>query len=742
MCSEEVWAACNKCLCYLCYNHFLINTTCSTHNIYFFETVPAIAQLASVPSFCQPLSSSGAVGVATGSSEHSALTPVIPFGCAATSLPPGVSQLPSVPSFCQPLSSSGAVEVATGSSEHSALTPVIPFGCAATSLPPGVSQLASVPSFCQPLSSSGAVEVAISSPEHSALAPDDFPVDGEPLPLSAPLRKTRSSRNVLVKYNRNRGIAYQTEKSNNLMPSKIDTMEESKCTFCKARGLDCSVFSLAERLEIRQAFYKMADLQNQRDWILRHVSTSQLSKDAKNKIVYYLQCSDNLGKLHVCRNLFTSTLGISVQQVRTVLNKVGTFGVLEGEGRDGRQATHRDRHLKEHVMKHINKFPRMESHYCRLNSKCQFLSSDLNYETMYKMYKKENPTGASLTFYKNVFRSANLKFHHPKKDVCGLCDIFHRSSDEGKTKLKDKFDRHTKEKEKSRELKAASKEKALTDEKFRVAVFDLQQVIYLPKTERSELFYKRRLACYNFTVFELASREGFCFVSHEGLTGRGSCEIASFLHRYLLHVDEEGCEKVHLYSDGCYRQNKNSIIPAMLMFFVERSHSVEEVTLHFFETNHGQSEGDAMHSTIERAMRKVGEMFVPSQLVTLIKMSRSTPRPYNVRAIQSSDINDWKTYSQGRGILRVRSTEAGTNVDWTKFMQLSVSKSKPDIIKFKYSHTDEQFEVLKISEARRNSSHLNLTSPEPLYPSGYRAIPEAKFRINSCCCSSRSPIIL
>jgi hypothetical protein len=33
-CSGEVWAACNKCLCFLCYDHFLVNKDCSTHNLY------------------------------------------------------------------------------------------------------------------------------------------------------------------------------------------------------------------------------------------------------------------------------------------------------------------------------------------------------------------------------------------------------------------------------------------------------------------------------------------------------------------------------------------------------------------------------------------------------------------------------------------------------------------------------------------------------------------------------------
>ena len=33
-CSEEVWAACTKCLCFLCYDHFLLNNSCSNHNVY------------------------------------------------------------------------------------------------------------------------------------------------------------------------------------------------------------------------------------------------------------------------------------------------------------------------------------------------------------------------------------------------------------------------------------------------------------------------------------------------------------------------------------------------------------------------------------------------------------------------------------------------------------------------------------------------------------------------------------
>ena len=137
-----------------------------------------------------------------------------------------------------------------------------------------------------------------------------------------------------------------------------------------------------ERRNIRDAYYNMSDLQKQREWLLRHISEKSAEQSYYS---YYLPNSANsFGKWRVCRSLFTETLGISFSQVRTVLQKVNTLGILEGEKRGGRQQIETDNLLKEQVTKHIDTFPRMESHYCRANSNCQYLSPDLNFEIMYK----------------------------------------------------------------------------------------------------------------------------------------------------------------------------------------------------------------------------------------------------------------------------------------------------------------------------------------------------------------------
>ena len=90
----------------------------------------------------------------------------------------------------------------------------------------------------------------------------------------------------------------------------------------------------------------------------------------------------------------------------------------------------------------------------------------------------------------------------------------------------------------------------------------------------------------------------------------------------------------------------------------------------------------------------------------------------------------------------MRSTESGGSVDWTKFMEISVNKEAANTIRFKYSHTDGDYEVLKIGEARRHSSHINLTEPQLLYPLGYRNIPEAKYQDLQNLCSGSTPVVV
>ncbi|GFO33484.1 DNA repair protein rhp54, partial [Plakobranchus ocellatus] len=112
------------------------------------------------------------------------------------------------------------------------------------------------------------------------------------------------------------------------------------------------------------------------------------------------------------------------------------------------------------------------------------------------------------------------------------------------------YQKHMDEKVKVRQVKEEAKKMASENPKICAAVFDLQQVIYTPKSHRSSIFYKRRPANYNFTIFDLQSQEGRCFLWHEGIARRGANEISTCIYKFLQEKDSDGTEEIILFCDG------------------------------------------------------------------------------------------------------------------------------------------------------------------------------------------------
>ncbi len=182
---------------------------------------------------------------------------------------------------------------------------------------------------------------------------------------------------------------------------------------------------------------------------------------------------------------------------------------------------------------------------------------------------------------------------------------------------------------------------------------------------------------------------------------------------YLQKLDKEGKESVDFFCDGCAGQNKNSILPAMFKGFLSKSLNIKVITIYYFESNHGQSEGDSMHSVIEQNLARTEEVFHPCQLSNIIEDARHKPCPYVVRHVKTSDIIDWKSYGQAMGILKCREAADGSSIDWTKVKQIKIHKDLANVISFKTSHTQKEFKTLTLGNLRNLRSAKNSTSPCP-----------------------------
>lgn len=114
--------------------------------------------------------------------------------------------------------------------------------------------------------------------------------------------------------------------------------------------------------------------------------------------------------------------------------------------------------VKNRVTDHINRIPKIESHYTRKNSTKHYIEGGRTIADIYNDYardcKTDNVIFSNFNYFYNIFTNDfNLSFFQPKKDQCELCVFYENASDTDKVNLKACYDQHLVEKELSRKEK-------------------------------------------------------------------------------------------------------------------------------------------------------------------------------------------------------------------------------------------------------------------------------------------------
>lgn len=107
---------------------------------------------------------------------------------------------------------------------------------------------------------------------------------------------------------------------------------------------------------------------------------------------------------------------------------------------------------------------------------------------------------------------------------------------------------------------------------------------------------------HNFTLFNLKTGAGHCYLWDETEGGLNAEEFASILYHFLTNeVDKELCNNIIIFSDGCTYQNRNCTLANTLLLASKKLGIV--ITQKDLEKGHTQMECEAMHSCIERRYR-------------------------------------------------------------------------------------------------------------------------------------------
>lgn len=456
---------------------------------------------------------------------------------------------------------------------------------------------------------------------------------------------------------------------------------------------------------------------------------------AKPKAVsrsYWLRNSEGMDK-RVCLKFFAATFAVSTNFVKYTMQNVSPItGVhLGGDKKIGRtphNLTAPDD--VNFIMDHINSFPCVPSHYCRKDSKREYLGSELNVSIMYRLYTEKcleyNRKAVGQTLFRNLFSDHDppLSFFSPKKDQCPLCNahkqlvidgildeveidktnfiicdeddnlnveedeiekVLLQLADCDSKKFELEYKKHKQREYASLSMRDEDKKRASSDCTFRAISFDLQAILQLPYAAENQLYYVRKLNVYNFTIYDSSDKSGHCFLWDEINGNKGSNEIASCLVKYLKSLPKI-VKHVASFSDTCGGQNRNRNVTAAMLYAVQTIDNLDTIDLKFMESGHSYLDADSMHARIEEC-RHHKRIYTTREYGLIMQSARLKPTPYCVNHMEFDDFYDWKSYSNKtcpNVKIILNSSGDDTKVQWLKIKWLRFEKSKPNIVQFKY----------------------------------------------------------
>lgn len=240
------------------------------------------------------------------------------------------------------------------------------------------------------------------------------------------------------------------------------------------------------------------------------------------------------------------------------------------------------------------------------------------------MYLEENCLSIGL-------KKKKLSIHKLKKDKCNEC-VKYEVGNLSQVKWKEHIDK------KNRARLEKNIDKDLANNITRVVLtMDLQAVKVSPCLNANATFYKTKLSCHNFTVYNVKNHHTMCYWFSEVDCDLSASVFATCLTEYLNRYCQD-TQEIIIYSDGCTHQNRNIILAnALLDYSVTYSKTVIQK---YLERGHTQMECDSVHACIEKKL-KSREIHLPSEYLTVTHEARKRPFPYETQWMYNSDFRDY-----------------------------------------------------------------------------------------------------
>lgn len=520
-------------------------------------------------------------------------------------------------------------------------------------------------------------------------------------------------------------------KKKNPLPKRIQNMKKrntsvqpNPCAEKKCPNSCTDKFTESDRLTINEHFWGLGNKIRQKDWILSSIVKKSVQRrrtegnKKKNSYTYVINYNNISTK--VCQQYLLKTLNISQKMLRIARENTDSLRTYSVNKKRYVPYNKTDQTKIELIKSFIEQLPAVPSHYCRNKSNKLYLPHDfMNITELYKRYSQhlklinEESALVSIRVFRNIFKTYyHIGFHLPKKDKCITCENYKNLDVEERKNFvqTEEYLKHIEEKDKCKESFLKEQKESKGNSLKLCASFDLQKVLNTPHSKNITLFYSRKYAYYNESVYENGTRNGYCFLWGETDGKRGCSEICTILSLYLKLVDERKTHtSITLYCDSCGGQNRNKAMLATLITFLENANFIKDIKITYLLPGHTMMPVDSIHSTIESFIRN-RTVWAPSEWFTMISNARTNPQDYKCILVNHSDFKDWKTFSQ---VMFPNSVK----IHFPNLRSVFFEKNNP-VICLKYGYCDnsefKKLDLNSISRSRRNSTILS-EGPLPLY---------------------------
>lgn len=262
----------------------------------------------------------------------------------------------------------------------------------------------------------------------------------------------------------------------------------------------------------------------------------------KNTFKYTLNVNNEI--IQVCKKMYISTTGLREWSIQNWVKR-SEGGIKDTPSISDSPYTRKSDLRLNFLQKFLDDLNKLPSHYCRKDTKKLYLEQNfqsiMDVYTAYETKCKELKIDVLSHFVmRTQIKQKNIGLYRPKKDWCDLC-FKHKSGN-----LPDpEYLAHIDEKNRARD----EKEKDKTDAEQNLChalTMDVQAVKICPCINASALYYRTKLCCHNFTIFDLAKKAATCYWFDETVSDGQASTYASCLVDYLEKKFLKMGSKIHI----------------------------------------------------------------------------------------------------------------------------------------------------------------------------------------------------